>query len=76
MLEVLQFERDWESRTGSKTAAIRDTFGCSPVRYYQWLHQTIDTPEALAQDPQLVHRLQRLREDRAKARAAREFRRV
>lgn len=74
MSEVLKFEREWETRTGSKSAAIRDTFGVSPARYYMWLHTELDNPESLKDDPQLVYRLRRLRDLRAAARAARVFR--
>ncbi len=59
---LLEFERLWFRRRGDKEAAIRDTFGISVTRYYQRLLAIIDTPEALAHDPNLVSRLLRVRE--------------
>jgi hypothetical protein len=76
MSEVLQFEREWEGRAGSKSAAIRDAFGVSAARYYVWLNQALDDPAAVQLDPVLVHRLIRLRDLRAAARANREYRRL
>ncbi len=73
-LRMLEFERDWAARVGAKDAAIRSAFGLSPARYYQVLYALIDSPVALRHDPLLVRRLQRLRDARARARAARTFR--
>ena len=58
---VLEFERQWWRQPGAKEQAIRDTFEISPTRYYQMLNALLDLPQALAYDPTLVHRLQRLR---------------
>ena len=71
---ILDFERDWTARPGSKEAAIRAEFGLSTARYYQILSALIDSPVALRTDPLLVRRLQRVRDARAGARAARTFR--
>ena len=71
---MLDFERAWAARIGAKDAAIRAEFGLSPARYYQVLYALIDSPVALRHDPLLVRRLQRLRDARARARAARTFR--
>jgi hypothetical protein len=71
---VLDFERDWASRDGAKDAAIRAEFSIPAARYYQMLYALIDSPVALRSDPLLVRRLQRLRDARARARAARTFR--
>ena len=73
-LRVLDFERVWASRVGAKDAAIRTEFGLPAARYYQMLYALIDSPAALRQDPLLVRRLQRLRDVRARSRAARTFR--
>jgi hypothetical protein len=43
----------------------------SATRYYQVLNALIDQPEALAFDPMLVKRLQRMRAARQRARSAR-----
>lgn len=71
---MLGFERDWASRSGAKDAAIRAEFSVPAARYYQMLYALIDSPVALRSDPVLVRRLQRLRDARSRARAARTFR--
>ena len=43
----------------------------SATRYYQLLNQVIDMPDAVAYDPILVKRLQRLRAFRQRERVAR-----
>lgn len=68
---VLAFEQAWWSRGAAKEDAIRREFGLSAARYYQVLNALIDTPAAIAHDPMLVRRLQRVREARMAARAAR-----
>jgi len=68
---VLDFERQWWRHAGAKEQAIRDTFGLSATRYYQVLGAVIDSPAALAYDPMLVKRLQRMRDARVSARASR-----
>jgi hypothetical protein len=73
-LRMLDFESRWSGRLGAKEAAIRSEFGFSAARYYQVLDALIDSPIALRRDPILVRRLQRLRDGRARARAARMFR--
>ena len=73
-LRVLDFERSWASRIGPKDAAIRSEFSIPAARYYQMLYALIDSPAALRSDPLLVRRLQRLRDARSRARAARTFR--
>jgi hypothetical protein len=73
-LRMLAFEGRWSGRLGAKESAIRAEFGFSAARYYQVLDALIDSPIALRSDPLLVRRLQRLRDGRARARAARTFR--
>jgi hypothetical protein len=73
-LRMLAFETRWSGRLGAKEAAIRAEFGFSAARYYQVLDALIDSPIALRRDPILIRRLQRLRDARARARAARTFR--
>ena len=60
--------------SGAKDAAIRSEFSIPAARYYQMLYALIDSPVALRSDPLLVRRLQRLRDARSRARAARTFR--
>lgn len=68
---ILEFERDNLRHVGAKEEAIRLRFGISAARYYQLLNALIDTPAALVHDPMLVRRLQRMRDARMAARAAR-----
>jgi len=69
--KVLEFERQWWKFAGAKEQAIREQFDMSATRYYQVLNALIDQPAALAFDPMLVKRLQRMRAARQRARSAR-----
>jgi hypothetical protein len=73
-LRMLEFERMWATQVGAKDAAIRSEFSIPAARYYQMLYALIDSPVALRSEPLLVRRLQRLRDARSRARAARTFR--
>ena len=68
---VLAFERQWWRHVGAKEEAIRSTFSLSAARYYQLLGALVDSPLAMAFDPMLVKRLQRMRFVRSEARAGR-----
>ena len=68
---ILEFERQWWKYAGAKEQAIRELFEMSATRYYQILNNLIDTPQALAFDPMLVKRLNRMRAARQRARSAR-----
>ena len=68
---ILDFEREWWQHPGAKEAAIRQTFGLSPARYYQVLGKLMDSEAALAYDPMLIKRLQRVRDDRRSSRQKR-----
>ncbi len=70
-LRILDFERRWWSHAGAKEEAIRSEFGLSAARYYQLLNAVLDLPGAMVADPMLVKRLQRIRDARTEARAAR-----
>ena len=70
-VSILEFEQRWVSRSGVKEEAIRVELGLSAARYYQLLNALIDTPAAVTHDPMLVRRLQRVRDARVRARAAR-----
>lgn len=70
---ILDFERQWWRHAGAKEEAIRSQFSLPAARYYQLLNAVIDTPEAVRHDPMLVRRLQRARDARTSARAARSF---
>lgn len=68
---ILDFERGWWKHPGRKEGAIREELDLSPTLYYAALNRVIDRPEALAYDPLLVRRLQRLRAARVAQRSAR-----
>jgi hypothetical protein len=68
---ILAFEAQWSQHVGAKEQAIRAEFGLSAARYYQLLGALIDSPLALAHDPMLIKRLQRMRDTRSQARARR-----
>ena len=70
---ILDFEREWWRHAGAKEEAIHSQFSLSAARYYQLLNAVIDTPDAVRHDPMLVRRLQRARDARTQARAARTF---
>jgi len=70
---MLAFETTWARHTAAKEQSIREVFGLSAARYYQLLNAVIDSPAAVRHDPMLVGRLQRARDARARARAARAF---
>lgn len=72
-LAILTFESRYSRHTAAKEEAIREVFGLSAARYYQRLNAVIDSPAAVRHDPMLVGRLQRTRDARAQARAARAF---
>ncbi|MDQ3680887.1 MAG: DUF3263 domain-containing protein [Actinomycetota bacterium] len=65
---VLDFERSWWTQAGPKEVAIRRRLDLSPTRYYQVLNGLIESPEAVAYDPLVVHRLRRRRQRRRRAR--------
>lgn len=68
---ILDFERSWWQRGGTKERMVREHLDLSPTRYNQLLMRAIDLPEALAYDPMLVRRLRRLRDARRRTRVAR-----
>jgi hypothetical protein len=70
-LAILKFEAEWLRHAGAKEEAIRADLGLSPARYYQLLARLIDTTDAQEQDPMLVKRLRRIRDERQRARVAR-----
>ena len=61
-LAILDFEARAPRSVGAKEEAIRRELGIAPIRYYQRLNKLIDAADALAARPQLVLRLQRLRD--------------
>lgn len=69
--EILAFERQWWKYAGSKEQAIKELFEMSSTRYYQVLNGLINNPAALSEDPMLIKRLRRLRDQRQRTRSAR-----
>nr|WP_206686813.1 MULTISPECIES: DUF3263 domain-containing protein [Microbacterium] len=69
--ELLDFEARWQRHDAAKEEAVRTDLGITPARYYQLLGRLLDTGDAVAYDPMLVHRLRRLRDARERDRAAR-----
>ena len=69
--EILAFERQWWKYAGSKEQAIKELFDMSSTRYYQVLNGLINNPAALSEDPMLIKRLRRLRDQRQRTRSAR-----
>lgn len=70
-LAILDFEARRHQHGAVKEEAIRSDLSLTPARYYQLLNRLIDTADALAYDPLLVHRLRRLRDARAREHAGR-----
>lgn len=64
-LALLDFVARAPRSLGAREEAIRRELGMSPFRFYQKLNALIDDPSALKDRPQLVRRLQRIREQGA-----------
>jgi hypothetical protein len=64
---VIDFERTWWTLDGSRDALIRDRLDCTPEAFALELVALVDSPDALAHDPLVVHRLRRDRDRRRKA---------
>lgn len=62
-LSVLRFAARAPRSLGAREDAIRTELDMTPTRYYQRLNILLDSPDALATEPQLVRRLQRLRDE-------------
>jgi hypothetical protein len=65
---ILDFERTWWTRPGTKEAAIRDELGVSSTRYYELLRHLVEGDAAYAYDPLTVKRVRRQRERRRRER--------
>ncbi|MEJ5927701.1 DUF3263 domain-containing protein [Corynebacterium sp. H128] len=66
--KILEFESRAPQNIGKKEEAIRSELGMTPLRYYHRLNALIDVPAAVAAYPVLLHRLDRLRFQRAELR--------
>lgn len=65
---ILDFEGSWWTEPSSKKDAIRARLALSPTRYYRILGVLVDTPEAAAYRPLVVHRLRQVRARRRQER--------
>ena len=65
---VLDFERSWWSLDGSREQLIRERFACAPEDFRLELGALVDSPDALAYDPLVIHRLRRQRDRSRRAR--------
>ena len=65
---ILDFERTWWTRPGTKEAAIRDALGVSSTRYYELLGGLVEDDAAYVYDPLTVKRVRRQRERRRRER--------
>lgn len=70
-MEVLEFERLRWKYQGAKEGAVFERFGHGLTAYYVRLNQIVDKPGAEAYDPQLVHRIRRIRAARSAHRSTR-----
>lgn len=68
---MLDFAARWYRFPGAQEQAMRDELGMSATTYWRKVNDLIDRPEALAYAPTAVSRLRRMREDRLRARSAR-----
>ena len=68
---VLDFEARWQRHSGAKEEALRAELGMTPARYYQVLGRLLDSADAVAHDPVLVHRLRRLQASQESERRSR-----
>ena len=66
--EILDFEASWWTRPGPKAEAVRVHLGMSPTLYYRRLAALVDSEEAVAHAPMVVHRLRRRRDERRRER--------
>ena len=66
---ILAIEKRSYHYAGSKESAIRAELGMTATRYYQILNVLMDKPAALVAEPQLIHRLHRLRDQRQQNRS-------
>jgi hypothetical protein len=65
---ILDFERTWWTRPGTKEATIRTELGMSGNAYRERLRRLLDDPSAYEHDPLTVARLRRRRDERRRDR--------
>jgi hypothetical protein len=65
---IIDHERSWWQRQGSKESSIRSCLGVSSTHYYRQLSRLLDLDEAYSYDPLVVRRLRKSRERRRRER--------
>lgn len=73
---IIDFAARWWKYAGAQEQAIRDDFEISGTRFWQLLNGLLDDPIALQYDPVTINRYRRLRDQRARARSARNLHRA
>lgn len=61
---VFDIEREFPTYGGIKDDVIRSRLDISPITYFQVLNALMKRPEALEREPQIIGRLQRIREQK------------
>lgn len=69
--ELLNLAGQWFKDDANLETITLEKYGMRLTRFWQVVNGLIDRPEALAYNAQTVRRLQRIRENRKRARAAR-----
>jgi len=69
--DILDFEARWHGHSGAKEEAVRAELSLTPARYYQLLGRILESADAVAHDPVLVHRLRRLQAAQERERRSR-----
>lgn len=68
---IIDFAGRWYRYPGAQEQAMRDELGLSATSYWRKVNALIDRPEAAAYASATVHRLQRMRAEKMRARSAR-----
>lgn len=63
--QILKLEKQHPKYSGVKDHEIRERFNMSATSYFQILNTLIDDPEAAWQEPVLINRLRRIRNQKA-----------
>lgn len=66
---IIDFERTWWTFDGTKEELIRIRLDCTPEDFALELGALTDSPDALAHDPLVIHRLRRQRDRSRRARS-------
>lgn len=61
---IFDIEREYPKYDGVKDDVIRRRLDMSPFNYFQILNRLMNTPEAMEHEPQIIGRLQRVRQQK------------